>query len=155
MYAALPGKRTGAYHATTDTRMAPVHWTIVRSPYERAASIWASTCQRRGDSYKAKQLCGKDLSFENFVRVVLDKNAHKHRIFQCQHVHLQNALIDEYARIETLEEDVNRITGLKLNLPVKNKSESSLAEYTPETIEIINRWAHPDFIEYGYEKWNQ
>jgi len=79
LYAALP--ETGAtrhgrgFHPRPSKRLRPLQWTVVRNPYDRAVSIWASTCLRHGDRYKAKarirSVGGDPESFDDFVAACL------------------------------------------------------------------------------------
>jgi hypothetical protein len=160
LYAQLPGRRAdGPFHVMPKNRMADLHWSIVRNPYDRAVSIWASTSRRPGDKYWVKKYLGtSEVSFDLFVeKCLLYKNKRNLRdrfLFMNQVSWLETGLVDEVGRLETLEEDVMRFTGLKLNLGKENSSDrKSTSEYmTPEIQEMIEEWADEDFQEFNYER---
>ena len=65
------------FHPRPVERMADVHFTVCRNPYDRAVSIWASTCLRGGDRYGTKAQVEKEGgnygNLEDFVRTCLLK----------------------------------------------------------------------------------
>jgi hypothetical protein len=153
MYEALPGERIDSFHALTNKRLAPIHWTIVRNPYDRALSIWGSTCNRpdngRNEKWGAKDILGDDKSFKRFAQIIL-QNPHGSIFRNMSYFHNQ-CLIDDFAKIENLQEDVKRITGLDINIPQMNTSPHNYV-LDEEDIENVNKWAKEDFERYGYDK---
>jgi hypothetical protein len=151
MYEALPGKRIEGFHGIPDTRLAPIHWTIVRNPYDRALSIWGSTCNRPGDKYGAKFRLGDDLSFKNFAKRILAVKSFHKPIFANMSFHHDLFMLDDYVQIENLNEGVKRITGLDINIPHLNTSKH---EYVMDEEDIynVNLWAGEDFNRYNYEQ---
>jgi len=165
LYRALPavgGKRAGAgFHGRPDGRERPVQWTVVRNPYDRAVSIWASTCLRDGDRYKAKarvrETGGDPESFADFARACLPGDqrwAGGHRwLFRNQTSWHGGLVLDVFARFEHLAEDVEAIVGEPVNLPRENTSQRGpwIDYYDDETLDVVTAWAGDDvFLEYGY-----
>ena len=82
MYKVLPeigGHRVqGGFHARPRVRIYDTHFSVCRNPYDRAVSIWASTCLRHGDRYNAvnkiKSDGGRHDSFEDFCKSVVHEN---------------------------------------------------------------------------------
>ena len=151
MYKALPGKRIEGFHGIPDTRLAPIHWTVVRNPYDRALSIWGSTCNRPGDKYGAKFRLGDDLSFKNFAKRILAVKGYDKAIYRNMSWYHKAYLLDDFAKIENLNEDVKRITGLDIKIPQLNTSKHEY-ELDEEDIHYVNLWAEEDFERYGYEQ---
>lgn len=160
LYEHLPGERSpGPFHIMPTKRVADLHWTIVRDPYERAVSIWASTSQGNHDKYRVKTFLGdNNPKFSVFVeKCLVPKNKGSLRdrfLFMNQTDWLNTGIIDQFGHLETLYEDVKKFTGLDINLTVENKSRrKSVEEYlTPEVVEMIDCWAEEDFKNFGYER---
>lgn len=155
LYDALPGKRTDRLFHTVPgmSRKAPIHWTVVRNPYDRAVSIWAST--KTSDRYGVITRCNNDTSFENFIDSCLLKPMRKEKfLFKNQSDWLKDSIVDKIAKFENLNEDVNSITGLNLNLPRLNvsKRDDYMQYMTPAIIEKLNIWSGEDFQNYNYNK---
>jgi len=165
LYKALPGMPlwdvTGDFHARPAKRLARTHFTVVRNPYDRAVSIWASTCMREGDRHGAKALIkahhGNPEDFEDFCRfcLVMDPEhwAKVPWLFKNQTDWIDTFLCDRVARMESLEKDIEEIVGERINLPVENKSEHRpwMDYMTPFAAMVIDDWAPKDF-KYGYDK---
>ena len=159
MYDCLPGERVGkGFHPRPQARLAPLHWTIVRNPYDRAVSIWASTCRREGDKYGIKALLKTDHpGFADFARRCLAGNLdwapRDPWLFKNQSEWIEEMLIDRIVHFETLSEELPGIVG-PVDLRISNASNhAAWQEYmTPETIGIINKWAAADFERFGYEQ---
>ncbi|MBN2164496.1 MAG: hypothetical protein JXR25_04965 [Pontiellaceae bacterium] len=161
MYDSLPGERIGpGFHPRPNGRMAPVHWTIVRNPYDRAVSIWASIWQRSGDRYGIKAALKKeDASFEEFAKLCLTGNLDwappelNPWLLTNQADWIDGMIIDRVVHFENLREEISEIVGA-IDLKTSNASKHApWQDYmTPETIRIINEWAAADFEQFGYEK---
>lgn len=158
LYAALPGVRYGrGFHPrpAKGERIRPLQWTVVRNPYDRAVSIWASTCLRDGDRYRAKariRSVGRDPeSFDDFVTACL-ANGHRWAgghawLFRNQADWLDGLVIDRVARFSDLESDVAAIIGEAISIPVKNESKHGFYRdhYTrDETWHAVTQWAGGD-----------
>jgi len=158
LYRALPtigGKRAGVgFHGRPDGRERDMQWTVIRDPYDRAVSIWASTCRRDGDRYRArariKSMGGNPESFADFAFYCLrgdDRWAGGHKwLFRNQVSWHGGMLLDRFARFEHLEEDVTEITGHPLNLTVENPSRHDDWRecYDQVSLEIVTEWAGDD-----------
>jgi hypothetical protein len=165
MYKVLPGNRAGSGHHTMPTkRLAPLHWTIVRNPYDRAVSLYGSTALREGDMYKVKKECGSsEPDFETFIRKCLlvpkdnwknVRNTTNKYLFRNQYSWISSGIVDTFVHLENLEEEVYNLIGIQIPKEKENKSDrGSWEEYiNPIVIELLNEWAGEDFKEYGYEK---
>jgi len=167
MYDVLPGEAlwnmTGQFHGRPARRLAKTHWTIVRNPYDRAVSIWASTCLREGDRYGAKEKVRKyggiPEYFEDFCRACLyrptESSDGNKWLFRNQFDWISTFLCDRLAKFENIPGSIERIVGDLPDLPVKNKSEHQHWHnyMTPLSAMIIEQWAPKDF-KFGYEKLN-
>lgn len=166
MYDALKkigGRRIGGFHSTVSQRKADVQFTICRNPYDRAVSIWASTCMRGSDRYHARMHIGSKGGnpddFGDFVRYCLPGDrawrwARDPWLFRNQTDWLDRMQpLDRICFFESLQEDVSAIVG-PIDLPVLNSSDHPIWEslMTPEIAERIEAWAPKDFA-LGYEKW--
>lgn len=151
--------KQGAFHARPTGRFAETHFTIVRNPYDRAVSIWASTCLRNGDRYNAIgkiRANGGDASrFEDFCKACLTGSPFNWTphgwLFSNQSKWIKTFIADEFVHIENLKEELERIVGPVPDIPVENKSEHKdwFKYMTQETVDIINDWAESDF-GFGY-----
>jgi Sulfotransferase family. len=158
LYAALPGARYGrGFHSrpAKGERIRPLQWTVVRNPYDRAVSIWASTCLREGDRYRAKarirSVGGEPESFDDFVAACLANGyrwAGGHGwLFRNQADWLDGVVIDRVARFSDLDADVAAIIGEVISIPAKNESEHGFYRdhYTrDETWHAVTQWAGRD-----------
>lgn len=165
MYKVLPGYRLGPLHHMPKKRHAPLHWTIVRNPYDRAVSLYGSTALRPHDKYQVKRQCGNPNakpSFESFVEncLLIPQQKWKHRrrqthpyLFKNQVDWIKSGMVDKVVHLENLYQEVLDLTGLDLDLPKLNDSpRASWQEYmTPSVIEMLNIWAGEDF-RWGYDK---
>lgn len=158
MYRSLPGKRIGTgFHGRPQPgeRLADKHFTIVRNPYDRAVSIYASTVLRPKDHYGAKAMC--DGTFEDFCRrCLITSNQRWGRepwLFRNQSSWLDGLVIDHYLRFENLQDDVESL-GLGIELAHENVSEHAPWEsYINDiTLPLLNEWAGHDFEKYGYDR---
>jgi len=163
MYKILPGTRRHSFHHMPTSRVAPLHWSIVRNPYDRAVSLYGSTALREGDRYNVKKECGSEHpDFITFVDRCLitpqnkwvhqRKQTHKY-LFRNQSDWIDSGIIDQVVHLENLHQDILNLIGLDLELPRENSSTRQGWEkyMTPEVIEMLNNWAGDDF-RYGYEK---
>ena len=165
MYAVLPGGRQGAFHHMPKKRVAPMHWTVVRNPYDRAVSLYGSTGCRNHDKYHVKRECGsgnQPPEFEKFVELCLlkpqkqwrFKRAATHKwLFRNQSDWIDSGVIDEVVHLENLHQEVLDLIGLDLTLTNANASpRSDWKDYmTPAVKDMLNQWAGNDF-RYGYKK---
>ncbi len=155
-------ERQSVFHGIPEKRIAPIHWTVCRDPYDRAVSIWHSTCVRESnqDRYDAhgyiKSLGGDPLNFEDFVEFILSRKprlnnpylwlnqSEWHDLFIC----------DLFLHIEDLESELREHLDLDLDLPHLNVSEGrgKWHEYykNEDTMSKVALWAGDDFERYGY-----
>ena len=152
IYKCVEGRRIGGFHARPKQRRAPLHWTIKRNPYDRALSIWRSTCLRKGDRYLVKdniiRCGGNPENFTHFCLHILGKR--NDWLFRNQSDWWAGTIIDKYIDINNLKK-IEIITGQKLNLTKENTSPEKFVALNSTCIDIINKWAEPDF-KYGYTK---
>lgn len=162
MYNCLPkigGKKIGnGWHNRTDKRLAKFHFTICRNPYDRAVSIWFSTCMRDKDRYGARSLIksngGDYTNFKDFARIKLATAEKADYLFTSQSNWHNGLLIDKYLKLENLKTELNSI-GISIDVPKLNYSEDRKDDWRyymdEKTIEILNKWAGNDF-SLGYER---
>ena len=150
LYALLPGKRSAQYHIVPKERLAPIHWTVVRNPYDRAVSMWKHALNAHQNTLR--QICKKSQpSFELFIEKALLSDIVD---FWCQTRWLNTGIVDKTIHIENLVEGVLELTRLRINNNFRaNKSERDKWEtyMNPTIISLINEWADEDF-KYGYTK---
>lgn len=161
LYKALEGKRiqNGGFHPRPNERMAPLHFTVVRNPYDRAVSIWASTCLRGHDKYGARnhirQNGGNPDQFIDFCDSCLLQSfpTRDPWLFRNQSSWLDTFIWDNALSFETLGDDLASI-GIEVELPHLNQSKHPhWAELmTDESVRVIEHWAAFDFERFGYEK---
>ncbi|MCA8988635.1 MAG: sulfotransferase family 2 domain-containing protein, partial [Planctomycetaceae bacterium] len=160
------GIRYGDFHCV-DVSQIPADWflfTTCRNPFDRAVSIWWSTCMRGKDRYQFRQFCPDPDSFEAFCEWAADVQSILHRFTEPQ----QQLLIPQTARhgqipfntimrMESLDEDFAAlpfVTGANIEIPRLNPTlgqrERSAQYLTPRAIAAIRRWMKSDFERYGY-----
>jgi len=148
------------FHPITKDRLADVHFTVCRNPYDRAVSIWSSTCLREGDRYGAvKQIKDNDGwhgNFGDFVDHCLLSDlkwSNNPWLFKNQSDWRAMMLLDLIVPIEHLKEGLEELMGPLPQLPKENTSpHRDWEQYmTPEIIEKLNKWAGEDF-SVGYER---
>jgi len=154
------GGTRGKANLGKQMRLAPVHWTVVRNPYDRAVSIWASTCVRKSSRkdypiFKHIQsVGGNPLDFDDFVDHILvaQPDLPNPYLYRNQSDWISRFICDLHLPIETLKAELDRRLGISLELPMENKSEHSTWEqyYTAETKQKVCAWAGKDFANYGY-----
>lgn len=152
---------SGGFHARPTGRFAKRHFTIVRNPYDRAVSIWASTCLRNNDRYNAASKIrsegGDPNSFEDFCVTCLADDPWLWTphgwLFTNQHDWINTFILDELVHIENLKPELERIVGPVPDLPTENKSEHRpwLTHMTQDAVDVINDWAEDDF-GLGYDR---
>lgn len=153
-----PYRPRNTMHPVAAVRFGPVHFTVTRNPYDRAVSIWAST--KGAAKYRASAWIsgqgGDPENFEDFCCYCLDGDPHWARVpwlYRNQTDHHQRGIIDTTVQLERLAQDLPEIVGPIGDIPTENRSlRSHWKEYmTPTAIDLINRWAAPDFA-FGYER---
>jgi len=165
------GVHVGSYHENrTGLFSSPdlFHWTIVRNPYTRAVSTWASTCLRNnGDRYwfrrSIERQGGNPDIFMDFMELLLNFKpglVREEWLVKTQYEWLKGIKFDRVLKIENLSEEFNELPFVKqkggaLSLPFENsthKVRKDFREYlNKETMAMVEEWAYKDFQEYGYE----
>ena len=149
------------FHGIPTQRMAPIHWTVVRNPYARAVSIWASTCARRKearekyDAYTYIKNKGRNpLRFADFVDLVLLEQPPLRVpwLYKNQSDWISRFICDEFLHLENLQADLETKLGITLELSMENTSPHDKWEkyYTPQLKEKVRQWADLDFLGFGY-----
>lgn len=149
------------FHGIPRERMAPYHWSVCRNPYDRAVSIWASTCvrpknQRRYEAWPTiLRAGGSPGSFDDFVSLVLHPGIESRVpwLWRNQTDWQDQFLLDGVMHLENLEEEIAEKLDLNLQLSHKNTStHMSWATYytNPKTVRLVQEWAGRDFEQYAY-----
>ena len=150
---------TKGVHPKPVERLAEIHFTICRNPYDRAVSIWASTCLRDEDRYNAKKhilsKSGDPNKFSDFVRICLDGPitwTPHNWLFSNQTDWYDSMVVDAFCHIENLKPEIESITG---PLEISNINVSQHKPWyqymTPKIVKRLNKWAGNDF-DLGYNK---
>ena len=149
LYALLPGERSHQYHIVPQERLAPIHWAVVRNPYDRAVSLWAHAIN--SNQTILRSLCKNARpSLEIFIEKALLSNI---TMYWDQHRWLNTGIVDKTIHLENLVEGVLEITGIPIKNFRANKSKRDKWEtyMNSDTVSLINEWAKNDF-QYGYTK---
>lgn len=151
------------FHPRPGERMADVHFSVCRNPYDRAVSIWASTCLREGDRYgtkaQIKKEGGNPDNFTDFVKSCLMEkwqstgDRHNPDLFMSQFDWYKSTVLDLLVHIEELKPEIESIVGEIPALSRINESKHKpwYQHMTPEAVDLINEWAPNDF-DFGYNK---
>jgi len=143
----------------------------VRNPYSRAVSAWWSNIKRpveqgrqMGNATWVLRSEIRSTEFIDFCRWLLNQNprrvlqSYRPALYGSQAAWYQGIPIDTWLHTETLDTDLRALpfipAGVKLGR--ENATSNVYGDWhdymTPETVELINRWAEPDFDQFGYEK---
>jgi len=143
-------------------RLAPLHWTVVRNPYARAVSIWASTCVRESNRAKyepfelIKAAGGDPINFEDFVNHVLlpQPKLRVPWLYRNQSEWVSQFICDKFLHLETLEADLEATLGQPIKLSMENTSEHDewKGYYTEPIKRKVLTWAGEDFSKFGYSE---
>lgn len=160
------GKHFGGFHernVRTYSNPEYFHWTIVRNPYARTISIWASTTQRGKDRYGIRksivEMGGNPDEFKDFVKL-LESSDLKSRdpwLLRTQHRWLNTVKFDKILKMENLTKSFAELPFVKseVELPFENNTHTvrrDFKEYLNNyTMDCIEKWAQKDFQEYGYK----
>lgn len=165
MYAALSkrygGRRLKGHHHRNDVPLKFRGWftfSICRNPYDRAVSLWWSTCKRPGDRYGFLKASGGH-TFEPFIRWLVDNWQKTHQpMAQPQHTWLKPVRLDRVLRFERLPDEVQALpfwqSGVALpwkNQTVRDRPPASTF-ITPDTANLVQQWAGEDFERFGYTR---
>jgi len=131
------------HHPRPKQRLADVHFTVVRNPYERMVSMW--------------KFSGLEIGFDRFVRL-LSKNMNPSRnplLHMTQSEWIKTFKNDKVVHLENLREELEEIVGLVGEIPKLNTTNHKhYTEYlTKNAISNINRWAEEDF-KFGYKQFD-
>lgn len=162
------------FHGRPNRRVAPIHWTTCRNPYDRAVSIWHSTCvreenQQRYDAYPYIIEQGEDpISFDTFVELILLEHPTLRNpwLWRNQSDWHDTFIVDYVFNVERLESELKaEPLGISVKLPRLNVSHGRdfwQEYYKGKTIKnlkwpsmtkkMVQKWAGDDFDRYGYDK---
>lgn len=150
------------FHSIPARRHAPLHWTCCRNPYDRAVSIWASTCMRdenrkRYDAYQAiKKAGGVPECFDDFAKYVLDAQPVLRNpwLWRNQSDWQDQFICDKVIHVEHLKAEI--LEHLDFVLPVgpcRNPSPHYSWQtyyFNNMTKTLVQKWAGADFERFGY-----
>ncbi len=151
------------FHGLPTKRRAPIHWTTCRNPYDRAVSIWHSTCVRESNRHRYQaaphivDMGGDPLCFADFVEHILlaRPQLHNKYLWLNQSCWQDRFLHDLVLPVESLTSSIEEELGIKLDLPYENVSEGREVwqeYYKDEGLRrIVRWWAGDDFKRYGYD----
>ena len=158
MYSVLPkhffGKRYGGFHCNRPPRRATWKhtWTIVRNPFDRAVSIWGSTCCNPRYAYW-RLAGGKD--FGTFAAWLAKHPKMDNPVTRPMHDWLSGIRLDSVIHIEHLEDELKGLPFWReVPLPKLNThphSEWPVYYKDAKIIADIRTWAGKDFDMFGYE----
>lgn len=139
---------------------------VVRNPYERAVSIWWSTCKRNNDKrhFISKYLRNNN-TFENFAKNIhLINEIEKRAVTDYQYKWIEQNNIDRMLRFEDLQGEFNSLPFVrkKIELPLLNPTteitkgnpviRKAYGNYiTTDSIYYINEYYARDFEICGYD----
>lgn len=139
--------------------------TCVRNPYERAVSLWWSTCRRGGDRYgfraRVTSRGGDPASFEDFMWMLIEDAPCVAWLGPPMSEHLRGVPVGVVLRLESLAADLAAAFPEQKNwpgLPVNNATRldrPSAAEYLAGNFtsrQLVEQWARNDFERFGYER---
>ncbi|WP_031482099.1 sulfotransferase family 2 domain-containing protein [Maridesulfovibrio frigidus] len=141
-------------------------FTVVRNPYLRLASLYASIL-REGRSFHMRPFFEKKfkpLDFAKFCKFVAncpDEFSDPHFKSQTSYLSTSEGLIKDIflVRLENYDEEMKAIfaeVGEEIDVPHKNRARPNKCNYiydyyTPELIKIVNERYKEDFINLGYD----
>lgn len=161
MYAVLPqynGQRVGGFHQRDKGILVNTFsFTICRNPYDRAVSIWWSTCHPHEKEYKSKRDYRAYLKDPtNFEEFILWFISHKGP-FISQTGWLKGLNINRYLRMEDLKKEFLTLPFINKppkEWPIENQTRNIRKHYseymTPKAIAAVQKWAVGDFEKLGY-----
>ena len=141
-------------------------FTIVRSPYDRLASLFCQIKNIAPDKFLYPVLSKyvSPFSFENFCKFVADcpdEFSDLHFQSQTYFLTFPNGMMSDIRllRMESYSEDIKsffeelgeEIEILHMNQSRPNKVDYIKDYYTPELIKLVNERYEQDFINFGYE----
>ena len=146
-------------------RLAPLHFSACRNPYDRAVSIWASTCLRgeNHDRYEPFRYItdkgGNPAHFADFVHLVLvDPDRPTFRVpwlYRNQSDWQDQFLVDAVVQTEDLARQLEDLLGVTIHgdLPNENTSphRSWKHYYSNGLMKLVQEWAGDDFRRFGYD----
>jgi len=144
-------------------RLAPLHWTVVRNPFARAVSIWASTCVRESSrvNYEPFDLIteagGDPLNFEDFVDHILiaQPPLRVPWLYRNQSDWIDQFICDKFLQLEYLQPYLEELLGQPIKLSMENTSDHQNYASYYKTVELRNKvqyeWAREDCLRYYYD----
>lgn len=139
--------------------------TCVRNPYDRAVSLWWSTCRRASDRYgfraRITSRGGDPSSFEDFMWMVVEDQPCTAWLGPCMTDHLRGVAVDVVLRLESLADDLATAFPSVREWPELPQNNATcldrlptsqyLAE-NPTARQLVEQWAKEDFGRFGYEQ---
>lgn len=133
-----------------------------RNPYSRAVSIWwffVDHEKNKRHGIEIRQWLGNDQSLEKMCRWLLGRHSHTPgRLWSSMTNRYDGLNISRFLRVEHLGEDFAKLPMAKKhiarNFPhmLRSRPGNWREHMTPKVINLINRWAAPDFENFGYER---
>jgi len=131
-------------------------FSFVRNPYDRISSAYFYLKNIKAGGDHQNQLVHLSKDINDYIENYLSKETIIHLWPQYKFITgpFGNILIDSIFRFENLEEDWEKVCGklkVNLNLPHFRPTKKKLFEYTPNSINIINKLYKKDFELFGYK----
>jgi hypothetical protein len=133
-------------------------FTVCRNPYDRAVSLWWSTCKRDVDKYGFRAKCPRADDFTSFMKWVATTRP-DHELTRPQWLHIHGVRIDRVLRFEHLADDFKSLpfySGEPAEWPRNNTTIENRLPWqqymSRDSVRWIHEWCGLDFDKFGYER---